>query len=87
MKRFILSIAISVCLISCSSPGGSKERESLEIAKKYMEAVEGNNAAAMDSLLAENYVGYGPSVGDSTNKKDAIASWKYNAENLYESIK
>lgn len=87
MKRLILSIAISVCLISCSSSGGSKERESLEIAKKYMEAVEGKNAAAMDSLLADDYVGYGPSVGDSVTKKEAIANWKDNAENLYESIK
>jgi hypothetical protein len=41
----------------------------------------------MDSLLADNYVGYGPSVGDSVNKQEALANWKYNAENLYESIK
>jgi ketosteroid isomerase-like protein len=52
-----------------------------------MEAVEGKNAAAMDSLLADDYVGYGPSVGDSVNKKEAIANWKDNVENLYESIK
>jgi ketosteroid isomerase-like protein len=32
-------------------------------------------------------MGYGPSVGDSTNKEEAIKNWKYNAENLYESIK
>ena len=41
----------------------------------------------MDSLLADNYMGYGPSVGDSTNKEEALSSWKYNTENLYESIK
>ena len=41
----------------------------------------------MDSLLADNYIGYGPSVGDSVNKEEAISSWKDNAENLYESIK
>ncbi len=40
----------------------------------------------MDSLLADNYMGYGPSVGDSTNKEEALSSWKYNTENLYESI-
>ena len=40
----------------------------------------------MDSLLADNYIGYGPSVGDSVNKEEAISGWKDNMENLYESI-
>ena len=40
----------------------------------------------MDSLLADNYIGYGPSVGDSINKEEAILNWKDNAENLYESF-
>jgi hypothetical protein len=44
-----------------------------------------NDPAVMDSLLADNYMGYGPSVGDSINKADALANWKYNAANLYES--
>ncbi len=52
-----------------------------------MQAVESNDVAGMSNLLADNYIGYGPSVGDSTNKEDAIKNWKYNVENLYESIK
>jgi ketosteroid isomerase-like protein len=51
-----------------------------------MEAVENMDAAAMDSLLADNYVGYGPSIGDSVNKEVAVWNFKYNAENLYESF-
>jgi limonene-1,2-epoxide hydrolase len=31
-------------------------------------------------------MGYGPSVGDSVNKEEAIAGFKENIENLYESI-
>ena len=85
MKQLILFIALSIILFSCSSTA-DKESENLAIAKKYMEAVETKNTATMDSLLAENYMGYGPSVGDSTNKKEAIETWKDNAENLYESI-
>jgi hypothetical protein len=46
-----------------------KEHELLAIGKKYMEAVETKNVAIMDSLLAPNYIGYGPSVGDSTTKE------------------
>lgn len=88
MKHLIILAIISISLFSCtSSTNNKKEGENLAIAKKYMEAVESNNVGIMDSLLASNYMGYGPSVDDSTNKTSAIESWKYNAENLYESIK
>jgi ketosteroid isomerase-like protein len=86
MKQLLLIATISIGLISCTSSALKKENENLALARKYMNAVETKNAAAMDSLLADNYIGYGPSVGDSINKKDAIDNWKYNAENLYESI-
>ena len=88
MKQLIFLTAISIALFSCNSASTENSKTAnLAIAKKYMEAVETNNAAIMDSLLADNYMGYGPSVGDSTNKADAISNWKYNAANLYESIK
>lgn len=41
----------------------------------------------MSNLLADNYKGYGPSDGDSTDKEQAIQNWKYNMENLYGSVK
>jgi len=87
MKQLIFLTAISICLFSCTSSADKNKNETLVIVKKYMEAVETNNGAMMDSLLADNYMGYGPSVGDSINKTDAINNWKYNAANLYESIK
>jgi ketosteroid isomerase-like protein len=86
MKQLIVLLAVSVSLFACTSATDKKEKESLAVAKRYMQAVESNNVAAMDSILADNYMGYGPSVGDSTNKTDALASWKYNAEQLYESV-
>jgi ketosteroid isomerase-like protein len=87
MRSSIILSIISFFILSCSSGASNKEKQNLAIAEKYMEAVETSNVGTMDSLLAESYVGYGPSVGDSTNKKDAIAAWKNNVENLYESIK
>ena len=87
MKQLILLVTISIGFFACNSTANSKENENLAIAKRYMEAVESKNTQTMDSLLADNYVGYGPSVGDSVNKREALESWKYNAENLYESIK
>jgi hypothetical protein len=87
MKQLILLLIAIVNLLCCTPPADKTTNESLAIAEKYMQAVETNNAATMDSLLADNYMGYGPSVGDSTNKADALSSWKYNAANIYESIK
>jgi len=87
MKQLIVLLIISITLFACTSSADQKEKANLAIAQKYMQAVESKNVAIMDSLLADNYIGYGPSIGDSTNKEQAILSWNYNAENLYESIK
>ena len=86
MKQLIALAIITISLFACTSSAGKKEKANLAIAQKYMKAVETKNVATMDSLLSDNYIGYGPSVGDSVNKEEAILSWKDNAENLYESI-
>src|SRR6187431_3285048 len=77
MKQILLLIIISVSLYSCKEDTDKKVTEHIAIAKKFMKAVESKDVATMDFLLAENYVGYGPSVGDSTNKKDARATIYY----------
>ena len=76
----------ALVLSSCTSSAEKKEKANLAVAQKYMEAVETKNVMAMDSLLADNYMGYGPSVTDSINKEGAILNWKYLVENLYESV-
>ncbi len=86
MKKLIFLTALIISLLSCSSPDAKKESANLAVAQKYMEAVENMDAVTMDSLLADNYVGYGPSVGDSVNKEVAVWNFKYNSENLYESF-
>jgi ketosteroid isomerase-like protein len=86
MKQLFVFIVLSISLLSCTSPAEKKEKANLAIAEKYMRAVETRNVALMDSLLADNYIGYGPSVGDSVNKEEAISGWKDTMENLYESI-
>ena len=87
MKQLMVLALISLSLFACTSSADKKEKANLAIAQKYMQAVETKNVALMDSLLADNYIGYGPSVGDSTNKQQAILNWKDNVDNLYESIK
>ena len=87
MKQLILIATITIGFISCTNSDDDKQKKHLALAKKYMEAVETGNVSTMDSLLADNYKGYGPSVSDSTDKTNAIQNWKHNVENLYESIK
>lgn len=86
MKQIILLVIAGICLAACTSPAEKKEKENLAVAEKYMQAVEAKNVMAMDSLLADNYWGYGPSIGDSINKEGAILNFKYLSENLYESF-
>lgn len=55
--------------------------------ESYIEAVENLDYEIMESLLDDNYLGLGPSFGDSINKTQAVENWKYLVDNLYESIK
>ncbi|HWR74947.1 MAG TPA: nuclear transport factor 2 family protein, partial [Bacteroidales bacterium] len=87
MKKLIFLTAVIISLVSCSSPEDKKHSENLAVARQYMEAVENLDAATVEALLADNYMGYGPSVGDSITKEVAVSNFKYNAENLYESFK
>lgn len=84
MRKFILLIIGVGLLVSCQTKG--PEKENVELIDKYVKAVENLDYGAMDNLLDDDYVGVGPSRNDSINKTDAIANWKNNVENLYESI-
>jgi hypothetical protein len=87
MKQLLFLTAISISLFSCAPTADNREKENLAIVRSYKDAIETNNIAMIDSLLASNYKGYGPSVDDSINKEQTLSNWKYNSENLYESFK
>jgi predicted ester cyclase len=62
-------------------------KEQIAVVEKYIKAVESLDYKTMQDLLADDYMGNGPSFGDTIYKAQAVESWKYNAENLYDSIK
>jgi limonene-1,2-epoxide hydrolase len=86
MKQFLFILLFFVTVSSCTSSTKEQTNASVAVVEKYKAAIQSKNYAAMDSLLADNYMGYGPSTIDSTNKAGALENWKNNAENLYESI-
>lgn len=85
MKILIYLLFVLPLLIACSQ-SNYKEEKNIALVEKYVQAVENLDLGVMEELLADNYIGYGPSYGDSINKTDAIASWNKNVEFLYESI-
>ena len=86
MKQIIVLAVVGLLLAGCTSSAEKKEKDNLAVARKYMEAVETKDLSVIDSLLADDYMGYGPSIGDSINKEGAVLNTKYLMENLYESF-
>ena len=82
MKNLILLVAISICLFACTSTS----QKNIEIVKSYVKSVEDMDYNSMEKFLADDYLGLGPSYGDSINKADAVEYWKMNVTNLYEKI-
>jgi hypothetical protein len=85
MKKIIFTLLLLTIMSACTSTD-KKEESNTALIEKYVQAVENNDTATMESLMDDNYWGFGPSAGDSINKAGAITNWKNNIENLYESI-
>jgi hypothetical protein len=86
MKKTLIILTITLfALIGCES-GSDHSKENLALIQNYIDAVENLDYDTMDSVLDENYLGLGPSYGDSIGKSDAISNWKHNVETLYEKI-
>lgn len=82
MKHAFLFLLVPI-VFAC----GSKNHDAnIAVVKQYVEAVENLDYSTMESLLAENYEGYGPSAGDTIGKIAAVENWKRNIEDLYQKI-
>ncbi|MBC5773644.1 nuclear transport factor 2 family protein [Pontibacter sp. KCTC 32443] len=92
MKHLILLAAANIYLVACTSSGdkqntGTRQNDdNIELVKNYIKAVENLDYNAMSNYLGDNYIGMGPSYGDSIRKEQAVENWKANATNLYEKI-
>ncbi len=86
MKNLIILTALAFGLFACASNTDKKQTENIELVKKYVSAVESLNYDTMGDMLDVNYIGVGPSFGDSIGRLDAVANWRWSVENLYEKI-
>ena len=85
MKGLFLLLSVFI-VTSCSMSNGD-QKANLDLIDNYVKAVENMDYEAMGNYLDDNYMGVGPSIGDSINKVQAIENWKINVDNLYASIK
>jgi hypothetical protein len=86
MKNLILAVLIVLAAMACSPTTDSSQTENIELVKKYVHAVENLDFEGMENMLDTDYIGAGPSYGDSIWKDGAVANWKWNVENLYKKI-
>ncbi len=84
-KTFIMLFWL-IATAACTPAASDNSEGNIATVQNYLDAVSNNDYDAMASLLSDDYIGLGPSVGDTIRKAAAIESWKYNSENVYESV-
>ena len=87
MKHIIIIITLIVSLSACINKTKQIDQEHIQLVKNYVKAVEQLDFEAMASYLDDDYLGIGPSYGDSINKTNAVANWSWSVDYLYEKIK
>ncbi len=86
MKHILFYLLIWTLATCCSTSESDRSKANIELVNKYLNAVKNRDYATMRFILDDRYVGFGPSIEDTTYKDQALKSWKWNSENLYESI-
>jgi ketosteroid isomerase-like protein len=84
MRVLLILFGLIGLFTACNQP--DHHEENVALIKKYLEAVDNNDYELMEELLADDYLGLGPSIDDTTNKELALANWKWNSENLYQDV-
>ena len=85
MKKLLLLTGVFSLLIACQQ-GTQNADKNIAIVDGYVSAVQALDYETMDTFLADDYIGFGPSVADSVNKANAVSQWKGNVELVYEKI-
>jgi len=82
--KYLTLLLLVTFLTSCGKVDNSSKN--IALIEKYVQSVESQDYDGIASALDDNYLGLGPSYGDSIRKPAALANWKENVTNLYENI-
>ena len=83
LRLFLGSVMAGLLVLSCASGPNSAN---VAIVEAYVNSVESLDYDGMANLLAEDYIGLGPSANDTIRKAAAVENWQYSVENIYEKI-
>jgi hypothetical protein len=86
MKQLVAFLSAVLFLVSCAKRDQEANAKNFAVIERYTQAIQSKNVDSMSTLLADEYIGYGPSFSDSTNKAAAIANWRSLVDTLYDSI-
>lgn len=87
MKNIIYISFSGLLFIGCKNNSHEQiQKQNVAIVENYIKAVENLDHDAMADFLADDYMGNGPSHGDTINKVQAVANWKESVETRYESV-
>ena len=84
MKQLIIFF-IAFVVFSCHSTS-NQQKANIALVQRYVQSVENLIFNTMDQLLADDYLGFGPSANDFIGKEQALTGWKENIEHLYKKI-
>jgi hypothetical protein len=84
MRKLFFALIALPLLFSCNS--SETNDVNIKLIEDYVSAVENLDYKSMEDLLSKDYLGLGPSFGDSIGKEQAIANWKFYSQNLYKKI-
>lgn len=87
MKNLIILAVLAIGFAACAPNNAKQQADNIELVKSYITAVENLDFESMGNYLDVNYLGMGPSFGDSIGKLEAVENWKWCVDNLYEKIK
>ncbi len=82
--RYLILVILVTLVASCSKTDNSEKN--IAVVEKYVQSVTSKDSESIAMLLDDNYLGVGPSYGDSIRKPAAIKNWNDNITNLYEKI-
>lgn len=87
MKKvnYIMMVLLGIMIISCTDQNQAIQ-ESLNVVEKFQMAFQDHDIETIKSVLADDYVGYGPSLSDSIRKDDALLIWENNLDYLYDKV-
>lgn len=86
MNYLPLAFLLAIFLGACTTNQKTKDRENIKLVVDFEDAFRNLDYDKMESLLADDYVSYGPSLADSMRKEDVMLNWKINMEDLYDKV-